>query len=73
MHLIPYVLAFVPMHHMSKAGALFALIGGIVAMILLAVLGPKRRYLVYLFALVAAAIFFLLIVPMLPPEWSRAR
>jgi hypothetical protein len=61
------------MAHTSKAGALFALIVVPITMILAAVLGPNRRYLVYLFAVAITAIFFLFIVPILPPDLTRAR
>jgi hypothetical protein len=65
--------AFTPLHHVSKAEALFALIAGPVAMILSAVLGRNRRYWVYLFAIASAVIFFVFIVPFLPPDWNVIR
>lgn len=61
------------MTHISKAGALFALIVAPFAMILRAVLGPNRRYLVYLFAVAITAISYLFIVPILPPDLTRDR
>jgi hypothetical protein len=68
MHLILHVLAFVGFHHpVSRASGIFVLIVMPTTLILSAVLGPKRRYLVYLFIVAITAIFYLIVYPMLPP------
>jgi len=61
-------LAFVSFHSpVSRATGIFVLVVAPIALILSAVLGPRRRYLVYLFVIAITGIFYAFIYPILPP------
>jgi hypothetical protein len=60
------------MRHLSKAGAVFILLAGLISVVMRAALGPRWRNWVPLFALACTALYYLM-VPILPTDWTRAR